>query len=125
MGADMLLAIAASPVTSSGSPATLMDEVCIRVRDRVVAAFAAGDVEAEFFVELLEEGQSVTADTVTDALTRWLRDGGLQSREVAHLRINNRQYVATGGLSWGDSPTDAFSYVSLLDDIRAFDQPLL
>lgn len=124
MGADMLLALAASPITASGAPVTSVAELCIRVQERVTAAFSGEEVDAEFYEELLEGGSGKTTEILADALTSWLRDGGLQSREVAHLRISDRTYVATGGLSWGDAPTDAFSYVCLLDDIHAFDEPL-
>lgn len=124
MGADMLLAIAASPQTASEGSDASFDALCTRVRERAVAAFAEGDLEAEFYQELLEEGCGEAAELAAAALASWIEGGGLHSREVAHLRIGGRAYIATGGLSWGDAPTDAFIYVSLLGDIQAFDEPL-
>ena len=124
MGADMLLAIAASPQTASGVSDASVDAMCARGREAAAAAFAEGDLEAEFYPELLEEGIGEAADLAAAAITSWIEGGGLHSREVAYVRIGGRAYIATGGLSWGDSPTDAFSYVSLLGDIHAFDEPL-
>lgn len=124
MGADMLLAIAASPRMTSGGSDASVDVLCTRVKGRAAAAASEGNLETELYPELFEDSSGRAADLAADALTSWLRNGGLESREVAHVRIGGREYIATGGLSWGDSPTDAFSYVSLLDDIHAFDEPL-
>lgn len=124
MGADMLLAIAASPQTISGSSEVSVAAMCGRARERFEATFSEGDLEPEFYPELLEDGSGEAAERVAAALASWIEGGGLDSREVAHVRIGGRAYIATGGLSWGDPPTDAFSYVSLLGDIRAFDEPL-
>ena len=124
MGADMLLAIAASPLTNREGMEASVDAMCTRVRERAVSAFAEGDLDAEFYPELLEEGCGEVAEIAAAALSNWIEGGGLRSREVAHLWIGGREYIATGGLSWGDAPTDAFSFVSLLGDIQAFDEPL-
>ena len=120
MGADMLLAIAASPRMTSGGSDASVDVLCTRVKERAAAAASEGDLETELY----QDRSGRVADLAADALTSWLRSGGLESRDVAHVRIGGREYIATGGLSWGDAPTDAFSYVSLLNDIHAFDEPL-
>lgn len=55
MGADMLLAIAASPrMTSWGSDASV-DVLCTRVKERAAEAASEGDLETELYPELFED----------------------------------------------------------------------
>jgi len=40
------------------------------------------------------------------------------SREVGYWRDNGREFVVTGGMSWGDEPTDAMADVYMLSVLR-------
>ena len=40
---------------------------------------------------------------------------GYEPRDTGTLVIHRQEYIVTGGLSWGDSPTDSFEDVMLLD----------
>lgn len=39
------------------------------------------------------------------------------NRDISRLALKNSQYVLTGGMSWGDAPTNAFDDVCLLWEI--------
>jgi len=36
------------------------------------------------------------------------------SRELADIRLDGKRYLVTGGLSWGDYPTDIFRSLSVI-----------
>jgi hypothetical protein len=40
------------------------------------------------------------------------------SREIGYWRDNGREFVVTGGMSWGDEPTDAMTDVFMLSVLR-------
>jgi hypothetical protein len=44
--------------------------------------------------------------------------------DVAVVTINGRNYWATGGLSWGDAPTDAYSILNVFAQLGLFDEPV-
>jgi hypothetical protein len=41
-----------------------------------------------------------------------------ESREIAVCEIGGVRYACTGGLSWGDAPTDAFDYVLMFQWVQ-------
>jgi hypothetical protein len=45
-------------------------------------------------------------------------------RDVTELQFGERRYWLTGGMSWGDTPTDAYEWVAALDWIGLYDEPL-
>lgn len=52
-----------------------------------------------------------------DELAGWRRD-------VAELEFGGRPYWLTGGMSWGDTPTDAYESIAALGWIGVYDDPL-
>ena len=44
--------------------------------------------------------------------------GKLPSRELAHIAFDDRVYVFTGGMSWGDTPTDAAADVEIVNALE-------
>lgn len=45
------------------------------------------------------------------------------SREVTTIEIDRKYYLASGGMSWGDPPTDAYDSIALVDEAGIFDDP--
>jgi hypothetical protein len=47
---------------------------------------------------------------------------GVDTREIAWFWIDGNKYIASGGMSWGDSPTDAYDdlvcFTTILDYIK-------
>jgi len=41
--------------------------------------------------------------------------GGLYRRDVAYMNLHGRSYVMTGGMSWGDLPTEACDLINLIE----------
>jgi hypothetical protein len=42
-------------------------------------------------------------------------------RDAGGLTIEGRTYAVTGGMSWGDSPTEAFEYIRFLESLGITD----
>jgi hypothetical protein len=42
-------------------------------------------------------------------------------RDVAHMHINGTRYLMTGGMSWGDLPTEACDLVNLIENSQVTD----
>jgi len=39
------------------------------------------------------------------------------SRDTAVLTLDGKRWLITGGMSWGDDPTDAFRPIALMEDL--------
>jgi len=48
-------------------------------------------------------------------------DFGNWRRDVATMTLNGASYMFTGGMSWGDSPSEACEYMSLIETAGIFD----
>lgn len=123
MGADMVIAVAAAPVRADGMPVVDVGVLARRASTAIQSAAAAGQVDPEGYWDLIDTDEPTVAE-IAAALDGWIRDGGLFGRDVTTITVEGRVFVASGGLSWGDAPTDAFSYLCLLDDIGAFTEPI-
>ena len=42
------------------------------------------------------------------------------SREVGHLFINENHYLITGGMSWGDHPTDIYPDFEIVENLQNY-----
>lgn len=123
MGADMLIAIAAAPVRADGTPVVDVDILALHAVTALRSAMTAGPMDPEAYGELVDTDEPTVAE-IEAALDGWIRDGGLFGRDVTTITVEGRMFVASGGLSWGDAPTDAFGYLCLLDEINAFWEPI-
>jgi hypothetical protein len=45
-------------------------------------------------------------------------------RDVAAIWVDGRHYLFTGGMSWGDQPTDAFDYIGMVGISGIFDEAI-
>lgn len=123
MGADMVIAIAAAPVSGDGTPVVDVEVLASRAASTFRSAAATGLVDADDYWDLVDTDEPTTAE-IAAALDAWIRDGGLFGRNVTTITVDGRMFVASGGPSWGDAPTDAFGYLCLLDEIGAFSEPI-
>ena len=64
-----------------------------------------------------EVSNAALLDTVLAAIYRVRASDG--SREVSYLSLSGMDYevMITGGMSWGDSPTDAFDCFCILEEL--------
>ena len=63
------------------------------------------------FAEYYSDGEDLKKEAL-DAIELALED--LDCREVAFVDFGNRIYAMTGGMSWGDSPTDTFAHFDVV-----------
>ena len=123
MGADMLIAVAAAPVLADGTPVLDVEVISRCASAAFQSAATAGQVDPEAYWDIVDADTPTVAE-IAAALDGWIRDGGLFGRDVTVITVEGRMFVASGGLSWSDAPTDAFSYLCLLDEIGAFTEPI-
>jgi len=58
------------------------------------------------------------ADVVADFLT-----SGWESRDTATMQLDGNYYYITGGMSWGDEPTDSYPVINLIDALGITEVP--
>lgn len=74
-------------------------------------------MEMEYFGDALEgyDDDEDPREIIINAIdTYWFLDC---RRDVSNLLLEGKWYFATGGLSWGDPPTDATSIFEYLDEL--------
>jgi len=107
MGADMTVAFA-----SLENDAQFWYDGIARLSDDAVLAFAS-----EY------DGMSVLPESnepkdIRQAMVDAVEMSYSDSREISVCTINGERFAITGGLSWGDEPTDAYPYVLLFNWIQ-------
>lgn len=108
MGADFIFALTRKPsdisVTRQKISELTLDD-CLRLADEVMG----------WNIDHPEGLEFLAADVRTrlhEALTALSES---QPRSVGIMTIKGEQYWITGGMSWGDSPTDTFDDIMFLD----------
>lgn len=112
MGADMLIA---SLVIGEGQRPEF------KAAHRAVDALTAAEVvEAEEFCDLPDLATSEGLRTLREDLHLRLDEleRALDSREFTWTSVRGATVYVTGGLSWGESPTEAFDVVDRLRAVR-------
>lgn len=142
MGADMMIAVAAAPFIDDDSTLTTDSPERLRILDhigvtrvkaipdsRIIAALSVYEIEFAGNEEVIDGLNGGPEADVTEEMLQAARDGleqfnPFQSRAVCELRIGERTYFATGGLSFGDLPTESFDAVLLLDEVDLWGAPV-
>lgn len=132
MGMDMLLALAKEPQMSPAAKAwcdslALSPEALQEVERRVLLARVArleiSEVDLEHLDYLLEEEQESE-----EALRGYLEHAVVElagvRRDVTSVHIKGSWWMASGGPSWGDSPTDAYNLLTAVDSMRVTERSL-
>ena len=97
MGADFLLTVV---------------PVCELTPERIAALKAKLD---EAFKDEEEDDYGNTKESIADSLDEYINCDFGSSREVGTLGIRGVTYLVTGGMSWGDEPTEAYGHLCRLD----------
>jgi len=118
MGADMMTAMAPSPFTKDGNPVKLGQELFDEMLSRVISEVAEYDdpEELNWYADENDENsdwRSDLVDSLKDTLSAICIHGG--SREIDFVYPEGREYIVTGGLSWGDLPTECFNDITIID----------
>ena len=118
MGADMTLAIADVSLPKE----TWLQRVADVSRDELRSWFR----DTRFVWRYEDDEQYWHDDKPTDALCDVLRDELREAVELAYspprdcttVTVSGRSLIVTGGVTWGDDPTDSFQVVALLCEFQ-------
>lgn len=112
MGADFILAITEKPREEtkemwrdriSALTVTDMEQLDAECCPLIPAEFDLGEIDNPEV--LIREFADDLVDTIYEL--SWTHPG----REATWLNLNGVAYLTSGGMSWGDSPTDAYDYI--------------
>lgn len=140
MGADMMIAIVAAPKYPKELPpakvlfefehraaqaveALNLDEAIGRLDDRGLDVPSREDEDGERLDDLAYEKRVHAALAeyaklaVRSLLTR-------PHREIDRIYVGGEWYLASGGMSHGDPPTDAFDQIELIAELGIFVRPI-
>lgn len=103
MGADFTLAICerSVPLTTAKERLMTLDNTKLGVLWHGYDSDTVDDDED--YVSLLLEDLEICYD--------------LERRDTTTVRLDGKEYVMTGGMSWGDEPTEAFWSVDRVDQL--------
>jgi hypothetical protein len=65
---------------------------------------------------IVEDGDGDLRDEAHGVLDTYAEDGYEDRRDVSHLHLHGMVYYITGGMSWGDSPTEAYDDFGLIQE---------
>lgn len=127
MGADFMVAIAALPHRSDGKHVDLTVEQATKIIHSRIAG-----IDDAVLYDLLDLYRGLDGDDTIDKdrdSLLWLagdmcKEALGNNRDTTVREIGGRYYLLTGGMSWGDTPTDSFDNVGLMGDLAVFDEPL-
>lgn len=122
MGADFMCAISTLPHTENCWTLDLSVEAALSdIAQKRIAAMNSNVVAelAELYI-----GEDFEPESLIDEVIKliWVALGN--SRDTTVREIDGKLYLITGGMSWGDTPTDSFDAVGLMGDLGVWDEPL-
>ena len=128
MGADFTFTICKIPINTKAEMILSGENLKRAVKQRFTKFATEDDL---FFITLencgvlysedeenVEEIVAQKADEVADFLT-----SGWESRDTATMQLDGKYYFITGGMSWGDEPTDNFGIINLIDAMGITETP--
>jgi hypothetical protein len=111
VGADLILCYAAvpDPFTDDtvGELRGIAKNPPQKIVDVLLEYIHQGDSTDE---EVLEEVQDILLGAVNTVFVEFFHQEGMH-REMDVLEIRGHKYIFTGGMSWGDGPTDVYDDV--------------
>lgn len=144
MGSDFMFAFARAPHTELGSiDAMLSAELQARIGKMRAYKHVSGLTLDELSVEtdavafeadpeIFDDGVDTASEEYLDALRpqyleQLLKDVDLfldDRRDISGFTLHEEVYYITGGMSWGDDPTDAYFPIQRVDIAGIFDEPI-
>ena len=131
MGADFIHAVCPLPKVTDD----VKKEISLRISalneasvDEILNAFHHDwETEVEDRVEnMLQEKHLFKVDSLRETFKKEIADEMINEaieeviycgsrRDVGHLFLEGRWWAISGGMSWGDAPTDAMRYIDILE----------
>lgn len=146
MGADMTVAVCRDIHYSKPAQRWLNERVPVRdelnlrarldrlvIENRILALDPLPDNYEDLFYwhEIYYERIEETEEPAftPDEVHTMIRDGVNRIfeywRDTTTLYIENKHYLVTGGLSWGDPPTEAYDPIVMVDALGLLDKPVI
>lgn len=130
MGADFIIAGCPSPVDRNEQPiTTATPEFIEMLRQRIRAVVATNPHALQGYYGMEDEewlADGVTSlDTMVVDITALVNEWWDVRRDIAWRTIGEdpRLWLFTGGMTWGDDPSDSFSLIDFIDTFDLFDEP--
>ena len=132
MGGDMTIAMARAPHTGTaplwGSTLTDLTRLTTATRQRLGAltddALAAASDNLGFTNEEDDEPNVVLVREHLHTFARWFIDPHTIEREIAIVTLDRVAWVVSGGMSYGDAPTDAYDVIHTADFFGIYNAPI-
>jgi hypothetical protein len=123
MGADFTYAICKIPVDTNNTMILSGDNLKRAVKQR----FLKLADEDDLFTRTLEDcgvyaDDAERVNSLADEIADFLVNHGVL-RDVLDLHLDGKHYFITGGMSWGDEPTDSFPTINLIDALGITEEP--
>jgi hypothetical protein len=135
MGADMLLACCEIPSDYESKSRALMFERIDNLDEKRISTLIEGhyilESEVEDYMIGIEDKiaerdlwnlNNLKRNKEREIVSRVLKEGldhlfsGHYNRDTAERLIRGTWFIFSGGMSWGDEPTDSYHYIALIDD---------
>ena len=128
MGADLIITYTRAPHFATGEE-HVPHEIAARVGLARIAKLDLSQFdldEAALNFGILEDSDydEMFYAVIREALVRIVTSHIAGRRDVVELQVDGKHYWFTGGMSWGDTPTDSFDEVDLIGIVGLFDQPI-
>ena len=140
MGADMMLYCCEDP-TNYVKAWPIIQYRINNMSDEKLEALAedylwseSEDVKEEFDDSELEESdlwklndliafkvRSMVRQKLVEEATSLIGEGNFYFRDIAYLTLDDTTYMFSGGMTWGDGPTESYSTLCLIDAVGLFD----
>lgn len=130
MGADMLIYICPALIDEHGNTprADQREQVAAALWDRVRALDTrplSDALEAAGVYDVGTDPRDPELVAAVDGFIETLIDASLENRRDARcVRFGAREYVLSGGMSWGDTPADACNAILFADYSGIADEPV-
>ena len=126
MGADFCWAAAPAPIDQHGELLTTTEKggVITQIAERLQSTPFIENYVVDFLgYQQEEETDATPLDYAAEQVALFIDDWKL-SRELGSGTFgSDRLWIVTGGMTWGDNPTDAFSVVSFIEATGIFEEP--
>lgn len=130
MGADFLYAVTPEAIFDDGKPVANFGDIEKQILNRIIASPEIQTDIAEMMhhktVEEMQESDWLTSLLVID----WYFQVTVsEPRDCSHIVLScenghrSRVHIITGGVSWGDDPTDSFEAIWFLQVTQLFSEP--
>ena len=140
MGADLMVVMCPAPKIISDDDVTPQDVIppakeALRQRidaieDSLLLDMAEAFNVIEYDYDSLDDGAEVDEVATAQAIRTQLADEERldylfgYTRDVAEFHVENKTYLVSGGMSWGDESTDAYKWLALYAELGVTREPI-